>query len=299
MVPADFHFLTESEVKRVLASLSQIAKHQYGQNFLVARPTIEHVIDACDIREGDAFLEIGPGLGALTFNLASRGARVRAIELNKAFTDYLRSRAIELSLPSIEITNADALDVEFPAGMQIISSMPYSIAGPLTIKISRYLHERSSPGKPVAFIICQKEFAGKLLAQPGSEEYSRITAITSFLAGITRVFDISRGSFYPVPKVDSTLVKLVLRHLPAGIKLESYVEVVTGIFPYKNKLIQKAFGFFLKSEYPNMDPAQILHDIPFSGSRVRDLDVQALETLSVWWAGHKPGRTGQAEREMV
>ncbi len=294
MVPvtrhSGLHFLTEGEVKRVLASISQIPKHQYGQNFLVARPTIERIIDSCGIHAGEAFLEIGPGLGALTFNIAMKGAKVLAVELNDAFAGYLRSKAIELSLHAVEIINADALDIEFPRGLHVITSMPYSIAGPLTFKILRYLQEssESSPATPLtAHVICQKEFARKLIARPGTRDYSRISAVTAFLAGATVEFDISRGSFYPVPKVDSSLVKLVPRMPPAGVDPGLFLDLVTGIFPYKNKLVQKALGFFVKRAIPSASSSSIMQDMPFAMSRVRDLDLQSLEALSCWWAERK------------
>ena len=282
-------FLTVPEIKRVLEQLGQVPRKRHGQNFIHSWPAIQHVLDLCTIGPGDTVIEVGPGLGAFTLNMARRVKHVHAIELNPRFADYLQDRAKDLGITNLTVENGDALELEFPAGYSIVfSAMPYSISAPLTFKVLDYLQHH--PAR--AFLTCQKEFGEKLVARPGSMDYGRLTANASLFSRVEVMMHVSRNNFYPVPDVDSVLVQLLPREqLPAGVASTCLV-LTRGLFPFKNKVLRKAMALHLENvgkeigRPVEMEPGQhgALDTMPFKEKRVRELTADDFQALAGWYA---------------
>lgn len=274
-----FHSPTPSEISSTLRELDRAPRKDRGQNFLHGTNVISRTLGACGLTHEDRVLEIGPGLGTFTFNLVSRVDHVVAIEIDEKLKKYLEKTAATLGIKNLDVHLADALETDFSKGHTFIfSAMPYSIAGPLAIKIMITLATTGAR----AGLICQKEFADKMLAPPGSTKYSRFSINTRFLASITRVMEISRNNFIPIPKVDSTFV--LAEPIPRKQQeIDSFIETTRYMFPHLNKTVRKAMKIYLK--HGKGDITRDLDDLPHACERVRELDISKVKDLVSWLDG--------------
>jgi len=279
------HQLSSSEIRALLEKLGKVPRKQLGQSFLQSRPTIDRIMELCALSSDDEIIEIGPGLGALTFAMAARVKHVHAIEIEPAFITFLQDKCKAFAIDNIDIITGDALAIDYPAAMnKVISAVPYSISAPLTFKILDYMLVQPA----IACLIYQKEFGEKLLAKPGTMAYGRIAASVSVFAKALPLLDITRNNFYPVPRVDSLLVRLVPR---TGIDVNmarSCMDLMRGLFPFKNKMLKKAMTLHLGHEGKALAKADI-DAMPFGDKRVRELDRDDLLSLATWYAATAGG----------
>jgi len=193
------------------------ARKRFGQNFLVDRNIVNRVLDASDIRPGDAVIEIGPGAGTLTEGIAERGAKVLAIEIDRKLVPVLDE--VTASHPNIEIVNADFLGLDLPGFLEerfdgervkVIGNLPYYVTSPIIARIieSREQIERS-------ILMVQREVADRLQASPGSRDYGSMSIFVQFHAEVETVAHVSRNVFLPPPDVSSAIVRLTPRMRPA------------------------------------------------------------------------------------
>jgi len=170
-----------------------------GQHYLFDPSILGRIADAAGIESGDTVLEIGPGKGSLTAQLASRARRVVAIEADGRLAEALR-RSVAGS--PVEIVHGDALRVPWPVAQRICGNIPYQITSPL---VERAL----TPPRPrcVVFLV-QREVAERLAAPPGSRTYGSLSAGVQLVARVERLFAVPRGAFRPRPRVDSAVVRL-------------------------------------------------------------------------------------------
>lgn len=278
------YFLSRNKLTRVLDRLDVTPRKKHGQNFFISKPTISRIIELCDFDPGETVLEIGPGLGALTMNIASKVKKLVAIELNPSFTSYLEKKMNELSISNTEIITGDALKLQFPGQInKIISAMPYAISAPLVFKILEYMGKN----KTKAFLVSQREFARKIVAMPGTKDYSRISINTSLFATVKILMEISRNNFYPIPKVDSSFMVLVSKPSTLEREAGSLLKLTRGLFPYKNKTVGRALKIYFKNFLEAKLGQAILGKFPFKDKRVRDLDEQDLLDLVSWFQENK------------
>ncbi len=212
-----------------------------GQHFLVDKNILKKIIETAKIKEGEKVLEIGAGIGTLTFALASEGADVVAIEKDEGAASSLRELA--LSYPNIRVISGDILKVdlktileEFPV-WKVVSNPPYNIVSPILFKLISLKEKFSS-----IIIMLQREFAERLTAQPGSKDYSFLTIKMQYHVDIEIIHKVSRRVFFPVPKVDSTL--LVLKPLKsAKIKVsneELFFKIADAMFRMRRKNLRNS-----------------------------------------------------------
>ena len=272
--------LSSTEIRAILDQLGKLPRKQLGQSFLQSKPTIDRILDLCDLKRDDEILEIGPGLGALTFTMAARVKHVHAIEIDPAFSQFLQDKCQSLDIDNVDIISSDALAIEYPPMMnKIISAVPYSISAPLTFKILEYL--RLQPA--LACLIFQKEFSEKILAKPGTMTYGRISASVSLLADVVPLLEISRNNFFPVPRVDSMLLRISPRPSIDADIAHVCMDLLRGVFPFKNKMLKKAIAMFLGKESSNASKANI-ETMPFGDKRVRELDRDDFLALARWYS---------------
>lgn len=221
---------------------SHRAKKRFGQHFLHDRNIIEKIVRTARVSEGDRILEIGPGTGSLTGALLEAGASVTAIELDRDLICSLEERFVPTG--RFEVISADALGLSFVElaesrgfRFKVVSNLPYNISGPLTV---RFVEEREA--FTVLVLMYQKEVASRLIAKPGTREYGALTVLTRVYMDVRKEFDVSRGSFTPPPKVDSTVVSMKVRQEPAVmIKDEEFFrKVVKGAFGQRRKTLLNA-----------------------------------------------------------
>jgi 16S rRNA (adenine1518-N6/adenine1519-N6)-dimethyltransferase len=176
-----------------------------GQHFLSDPSILGRIADAAVLAPDDTVVEIGPGKGSLTRQLAARAGRVVAIEADARLAQDLRAALAGAggSTPgSVEIVHADALRVAWPAAACVCGNIPYQITSPL---IERAL-SRPRPRR-IVFLV-QREVADRLAAPPGARAYGALSAGVQLVATVERLFGVPRGAFHPPPRVDSAVVRI-------------------------------------------------------------------------------------------
>jgi 16S rRNA (adenine1518-N6/adenine1519-N6)-dimethyltransferase len=191
------------DVNQLLKNLELLPKKQFGQNFLVDESVLGDIVEAANIAAHDTIVEIGPGLGALTFALAKRAKRVIAIEADYDLATYLRPRVPK----NVDIIAGDALrtdwDVTIEGEYKIVANIPYSITSPLLRKIFLMEHRPTT-----VVLLVQKELAERITATPGKSERGMLTLLTEAAASAEIVRTVPASAFYPVPKVESAVIRL-------------------------------------------------------------------------------------------
>ncbi len=207
-------------------------KKSLGQHFLRDPRILGRIADAVQIAPGDTVLEIGPGPGGLTAQLASRATRLIAIEKDRELVPALRAR-----FPAAVIAEADALELDWHeltmgAGpVRIVGNIPYNITSPL-------LEVALTPPRPVVIVfLVQKEVAVRVAAAPGGSEYGALSVGVQAVAGVERLFTVPAGAFHPPPKVDSAVLRLtpLAEPLVADAEIDPFRRFVVGLFSFRRK----------------------------------------------------------------
>ena len=183
-----------------------------GQNFLTDNGVIDSIIEATNISEEDLVIEIGPGIGVLTVEAARKAGKVCAIEIDKNLLPVLDFTL--KGYDNIEVINQDVLktnlnDIIKSSTFQhtkVIGNLPYYITTPIIM----YLLENEINIESIT-IMMQKEVADRIIAGPGSKTFGAISLAVQYYCEVSEVTDVPKEVFYPVPKVDSTVLKLSIR----------------------------------------------------------------------------------------
>src|SRR5659263_187871 len=192
--------------RRTLAALGLSPRKSLGQNFLADRNVAGKIV-ALARSFTPPFLEIGPGLGALTELLAEAGASVVAVELDRGLATHLRDR---FTGGPVEIVEADFLEIpaqewrrRFPEGGTALGNLPYSISSPIVLRLIE-LRDRF----PRAVLMLQREVVDRLCAGPGGKEYGILSVYLGVLAEARKEFVVRRTCFHPAPDVDSAVMSV-------------------------------------------------------------------------------------------
>ncbi|MEW5785095.1 MAG: 16S rRNA (adenine(1518)-N(6)/adenine(1519)-N(6))-dimethyltransferase RsmA [Bacillota bacterium] len=229
------------EVMLLLQRYGLNPRHSLGQNFLIDGNTIKKIISAAAVKTGDAVVEIGPGAGAITVELARCGTRVLALELDRGLSGMLRD--LLQSFPSVTVLQEDALKVTwpallgryFPAGerIKLVSNLPYYISAPLLYA----LFEEQFPFAG-AVLMFQKEVAQRLIAPAGDHNYGGLSVLAQYFTTGRILFKVSRRAFWPVPGVDSVVIGLKPRQKMLSAEEEAlFRQIVRGSFQQRRKTI--------------------------------------------------------------
>lgn len=205
-------------------------------NKQVARKIVEHA----NIVPSDIVLEIGPGLGVLTSILVRTGAKVVLVEIEPGLVRALRD--LFEKTDNIRIIQGDALEVDLPDADKIVSNLPYNVASQITFRLLSELDFEC------AVLMYQKEFADRFLASSGDSTFSRVSVNFQYKATAEKIMDVGANEFYPVPAVDSTVLKIKQKKSgPRAKDDEIFDAVVRGIFSYPNKYLRNALGIWLRN----------------------------------------------------
>lgn len=185
------------------------ADKSFGQNFLVDEAALRAVLAAAELSPGDRVLEVGPGLGTLTFELAVRGARVTAVELDRRLLPLLEETLTPLrdleGAGSVEVVHGDGVKFDFqafPAGAKLVANLPYNVATPI---ISRAL-ESGRFSRLV--VLVQREVGERLSAAAGTPAYGALSLLVAHYGTARIVRTVPPGAFMPPPKVTSAVVRI-------------------------------------------------------------------------------------------
>ena len=227
-------------------------------------------MEFADVRRDDTVVEIGPGAGALTRELAEVAERVVAIEIDKDLIPSLRAE-----MPgNVEVIEGDALEIAFPRGrFHLVGNLPYNIATPL---FKRFIENR---GRIVnVTVMIQKEVAERLAADPGNGEYGPLSVLIQYYANVTYGFTVPPGAFKPRPKVDSAVVRLDWK---SGVRdARPFTDFVQQTFLSRRKKLANN----LLHMFPSLERDEVLHRIEKAGveANVRPEALSVEEFLRVY-----------------
>jgi len=240
-------------------------KQHIGQNFLIDRNVAKREVNYASITKDDVVLEVGPGDGILTRLLAEKAKKVIAIELDEFLVKNLKN-----SLPdNVELIHNDALKVDFgsiPKFNKIVSNLPFQISSPITFKFLDYDFS-------LAVLIYQKEFANRMVANPGSKDYSRLS-VGVYYKGICELLEtIPKTCFKPQPKVDSCMVRLIPRKTPPFLVIDEkfFFELTKNLFNHRRKKIKSTLREIYKLDQK---------DVPYLDNRVEELTPEQIGNFS-------------------
>ena len=222
--------------KKILAGYGLEPKKSLGQNFLYDENVLARLVEAADLGPQDEVLEIGPGLGSLTRQLASTAKRVVAVELDGRFIPVLENELADLD--NVEIVQGDILEQDpaalFEGPYKVAANVPYYITGAIL------RHLLSGSHKPSSMVLTvQKEVAERLTAVPPN--MSLLAVSVQYYGRVERVTTIKAGAFWPRPDVDSAVIKIAVR--PQGTldaaQEAAFFRLVRAGFSQKRKQLQK------------------------------------------------------------
>ena len=214
-------------------------KKSLGQNFLVDGNLQRAIVEVLSIGKSDVVLEIGPGTGALTKHLLEKSAHLILVELDDQLVGELQ--LAYQARKNVEIIHSDFLKLDLPglideySKLVVIGNIPYNITAPIIFKLMTHPRPRE------VVLLVQKEVADRLTAKVGTSEYGAMSVGLRAVAQVEKVLNVPRTAFKPVPRVDSTLVK-ILPHYPPLIspQVEKYLRIITrSFFQWRRKQIQK------------------------------------------------------------
>lgn len=201
-------------------------------------------------RPGEALIEVGPGRGALTFDLARAAGALTAVEIDRVLVQRLRTEAEGAGVSGLEVIEADALSVDFAqlaAGrkLRLIGNLPYNLSSPLLFHFLA-----AGPVYQDLHLMLQREVVERITAAPGSKVYGRLSVMVQHACTATRLLKVPAGAFTPQPKVESAFFRLVPRpDWPQAPTVETRLAaVVKAAFAQRRKTLRNALAGVLDAE---------------------------------------------------
>lgn len=232
-------------------------RKDYGQNFLIRPEIPEEIAERCADDPDRLILEIGPGIGCLTAELAARYRKVVAVEIDRGLIPVLNKTLAEFD--NVTVLNEDIMKTDLRALVdRYADGMPVSVAANLpyyiTTPILMYLLESGVRFSAITVMV-QNEVAARLAAAPGSADYGAITAVLGYYGRVSRLFRVPAGCFVPAPKVDSAVVRMDLYPTPLYTpKNESFFfGLIRAAFDMRRKTLVNA----VTAKYPHLTKERV------------------------------------------
>jgi len=224
------------------------AKKRLGQNFLINENAIETILGVSDINKEDIVLEIGPGLGFVTEQLVKSAKKVYAVELDEDMVNEIS----KINADNLEIIHKDILKTDisqFGKNIKVVANIPYYITSPILAHLLGEIDDLNNKNRnsiSQVVLMVQYEVAKRLIANEKSQskEYGLLTVLAQFWAEVEFILKVPSRSFFPSPKVDSAIVKLIVRKEPL-LKLSDYSffrKVIKGCFETRRKNIKNSLS---------------------------------------------------------
>ena len=233
-------------VKQVMGMFHLTFRKEFGQNFLTDRSVVEDIADACCDDANSTILEIGPGMGTLTYELAMRHKSVVALEIDRGLIpvlDYTLGEFDNVTVHNEDVMQADLEALLAPAfadgPVSVCANLPYYITSPILMK----LLERGLPFDYITVMI-QKEVADRLCSPAGGKDYGAITAVLSYYGEAEKLFVVPADKFIPAPKVDSAVIRIRLyKEHPYQPKNEALMfRTIKAAFAQRRKTLSNALS---------------------------------------------------------
>ena len=292
---------TQSYLRKLFDRHGVAPRHRLGQNFLIDLNIHDLIVDQAAIEPGDMVLEVGPGAGALTSLMASRGAKVLAVEVDPGMA-ALATQAVA-AFPNARVLNIDALAGKHAVAPEVletldrgrdggpyklVANLPYNIATPLIMNLM--VDDARRPSLIVVTI--QKELGERMIAGPGDSENSALSVLLQALATIEIARVLPPSVFWPRPKVDSAVV--VIRPDPAKREavgdLAWFHRIVREVFLYRRKVIRVVLAKMAPEGVAKSDVDALLQSLAIDGGlRAEALEVPQwialAKALKASWGG--------------
>ena len=276
-----------STIRRLMEEAGITFRKDFGQNFLIDPTVPERIADACADRENVLALEIGPGVGCLTQELALRYERVVAVEIDTGLIPVLEKTLAEYD--NVRVINDDVMKIDLAAlvaeeaqGRDVVvcANLPYYITTPILMR----LLESGIPFRSITVMV-QAEVAQRLCAKAGEDTYGAITAVLGYYGETRRLFTVPASAFLPAPKVNSAVVRIDLyqtkRFVPKDQKL--FFAIIKAAFEMRRKTLVNAIS--AKLAYTKEQVAEALEEIGLSekirGERLSTAEFCALADVLV------------------
>jgi 18S rRNA (adenine1779-N6/adenine1780-N6)-dimethyltransferase len=218
------------------AKTSMVFNKGHGQHILKNPLVINAIVEKAGINSTDTVIEIGPGTGNLTERLLQVAKRVIAFEIDPRMVAELHKRFANSPYKrKLEVIRGNCLDFDFPAFDRCVANVPYAISSALVFKLLK------RPDFKCAVLMFQREFAMRVCAPPGSEIYCRLSVNSQLLARCSHLIKVSKNSFSPPPKVESSVIRMDPRHPPPKVNFDEWDGLVKMIFNRKNKKVSAIF----------------------------------------------------------
>lgn len=267
---------TPARTRAILDKYGFSFKKSLGQNFLIDTNILRRIVDHADLTEESGAIEIGPGIGALTEQLARRSKKVLAFEIDQRLLPILKETLSPY--PHVSIINEDVLKADVKTAIErefkgfddimVVANLPYYVTTPIIMKL---LEDKL----PIRGIVCmlQKEVADRISARPGTKEYGSLSIAVQYYTEAETAMIVPKTVFVPQPNVDSAVIKLTKRKEPAvAVKSESFFFRVTkASFAQRRKTLLNN----LTSQLPE-------------GKQKKEQILSALEQANI-----EPGRRGE------
>lgn len=236
---------TASDVRDLAGRLDVRPTKVLGQNFVVDPGTVSRIVRAGGVEAGDVVMEIGPGLGSLTLGLLAAGARVIAVEIDPKLAAALPATIAEFGpdvANNLDVVEMDAMQIapgDLPAApTRLVANLPYNVSVPVILHVLAMF-----PKIQDVLVMVQAEVAERIIAGPGSRVYGVPSAKVAWYAEAERAGSIGRGIFWPVPRVDSMLVRLRRRAEPlTGASREDVFAAIDAAFSQRRKTLRSALA---------------------------------------------------------
>ena len=222
--------------------MRHVARRRFGQHFLTDGAIIDAIVDAIAPKPGQALVEIGPGLGAMTDPLVARCERLTVIELDRDLAQRLRRRS------ELEVIEADVLRVDFGAlaqahaqRLRIVGNLPYNISTPILFHLLGVAAQVVDQ-----HFMLQKEVVDRMAAAPGNKDYGRLSVMLQWRYEIESVLEVPPQAFDPPPRVDSAVVRMQPLPPVPGIDAGLLGDLVRVAFSQRRKLLRHTLGRWLE-----------------------------------------------------
>ena len=226
--------------------MKHIARKRFGQHFLSDAGIIDAIVREIAPRPGDAMVEIGPGLAALTQPLVERLGRLTVVELDRDLAQRLRAHG------QLEVIESDVLKVDFAAlaarlvvppatALRVVGNLPYNISTPILFHLLDFAHLVADQ-----HFMLQKEVIDRMIAQPATSDYGRLSVMLQWRYAMESVLFVPPESFDPPPRVDSAVVRMVPLAEPPSVDPARLGEIVQVAFSQRRKLLRHSLGKWLE-----------------------------------------------------
>lgn len=248
--------------------MKHIPRKRFGQHFLTDGAVLSAIVRAIDPRPGEAVVEIGPGIGAMTDPIVERCEHLTVVELDRDLAARLRKR------PELTVIESDVLKVDFREvarlaratygeahKLRVVGNLPYNISSPILFHLLDFVDVVQDQ-----HFMLQKEVVDRMAASPGRKDFGRLSVMLQWRYDIESLIDVPPECFDPPPRVDSAVVRMTpLRHPPA-VDVALLGELVAVAFSQRRKMLRNTLGHWLHErcgdEVPAFDLQRRAEEVP-------------------------------------